>query len=192
MLHKALSQLSDMCDRAMATLVYPMCVRLLDYSAEPSAPSKLTRSIARHVARLSDTHFMKFWGNVMWFSPEWITLVARPSGKAPISADRANDLFQSGYPMFSISPAAWHSFISCQDFQYAAGTSDEAWWDMVGRELFPTIYEAAMGYLFVPPLVTACDSILSILGHKYSARQASIGTDVVSTQMFLRSNLRVL
>ena len=124
----------------------------------------------------------------MWFSPEWIVLHARPRGKEPLSIQRANDLLGTGTPIFDFTREEWDAYTTCQDYEWTCGMSDVQWWHEIGSKRFSTIYEAALHYLWLPPLVTACDSVLSVLSWKYTSRQARIGTDVVATQMFLRGN----
>ena len=58
----------------------------------------------------------------------------------------------------------------------------------LGCDKFPAIYEAARHYL-VPPIVTACGSLLSIMGWKYDPRQSCLDSDMIATQMFIRGNL---
>ena len=40
---------------------------------------------------------------------------------------------------------------------------ENVWWLEMGSEMFPAIVRAAMHYIWTPPLVTKCDSWLSIL-----------------------------
>ena len=88
---------SDMHDQPMAALVYPTLRQLVD-SSEP----KVVESVNKHVKRVASEYDVKIWAGIMWFSPEWIVLSARPRGKEPLSIQRANDLLGTGTPTFLI------------------------------------------------------------------------------------------
>ncbi len=66
------------------------------------------------------------------------------------------------------------------------------WWETVGTETYPTLSKAALAYISVPSVVTQCDGILSMMGSKYSQRQASLLPQTVGDQIFLRANATVM
>ena len=92
-------------------------------------------------------------------------------------------------PMFQCSVEAWE-FVFCQDFNWPGGNCTETeWWEGVGKFEFPDVYHIAKCYLWVPPVLTQCDSIISIMGDKFNSRQTSLSPEHVCTQMFLHANL---
>ena len=66
------------------------------------------------------------------------------------------------------------------------------WWCTIGRVYFPKVFVAARHYLWIPVVVTKCDSILSILAYMFNSRQASISPAVISNQIFIRANCEKL
>ena len=65
---------------------------------------------------------------------------------------------------------------------------ENVWWLEIGSEMFPAIFRAAMHYIWTPPLVTKCDSWLSILSYMYNSRQTCTSPQVVANRMFIRGN----
>ena len=55
--------------------------------------------------------------------------------------------------------------------------------------MFPEVYRLARCYFWIPPVVTYCDSILSIMSHKFDSQRASISPQTVALQMFLHANI---
>ena len=165
-------------------------------SEKENANPELIKSLQKHKQRLENKAYMYYWCAVMSFSPLNIFLSRKhPTAQCPvINVDVANDVFQSEEPLFYISEDEWNSYINCKNFDWqpSVHTSVWKWWEDVGKENFPSIYQAARHYLWVPPIATACDSLLSIMGWKYNPRQASLDSDVIATQMFLRGNLNKL
>ena len=70
-----------------------------------------------------------------------------------------NDLIGTGTPIFDFTREEWDAYTTCQDYEWTCGMSDVQWWHEIGSKRFSTIYEAALHYLWLPPLVTACTLI---------------------------------
>ena len=191
--HDILKELSDVRDSPMALIPYRATKLLLREADREGCPAELGAALRKHLDGLQQKSFMFFWEGVMSFSPMYVLMVRehREEAGTIIGVDGANDLFKSGTPVFGIIAEVWSEYSSGKGFDRDPAEHKTAWswWQSRGRELFPTIYEAARHYLFVVPVVTECDSLLSIMGWKYDARQAFLESDVIATQMFLRGNL---
>ena len=191
-LHKALKQVSDVQNVSISLLPYQIMQRLECECQRESCPPKLGESFQKHLRRLHQKSFMSFWEGAMSFSPLHIFVNReRTSGCGVLTVDEANDLFHSGESLFRISAEEWSDYITCQNYEWHPEqyTTTWKWWETVGCDKFPAIYEAARHYLWVLPTVTACDSLLSIMGWKYDPRQSCLDSDTIATQMFIRVNL---
>ena len=52
--------------------------------------------------------------------------------------------------------------------------------------------EPAYALVWVPTVVTQCDSMLSVMGAKFNRRQAHLAPHVAANQLFMRCNWRYL
>ena len=71
-------------------------------------------------------------------------------------------------------------------------TQRATWWEETGKLRYPEIYRAARCYLWVRPIVTECDSVLSVMGHKYCSRQASMSPEKMAVYIFVHCNIKRL
>ena len=115
-----------------------------------------------------------------------------------ISVERANNLFDRdlGFanqqaPLFSITQMDWREYVSCTNFEWdpVLHHNEYVYWCTVGDKLFPSIAFTARHYVWVPPMVTKCDSWLSILAYMYSPRQSRLLPHVIAHRIFIRGNL---
>ena len=196
--HNSLKQLSDMPDEPMALIPYPIIQGLIAEGENTDGNTTLLESLKKNKQRLENKAYMYYWKGVMSFSPKHTHCILssrhiRVEERPIITVEVAKHLFQSDQPLFHITEEEWCSYTCCKNFHLKPllHTSVWKWWEDVGTVQFP-IFCAAQHYLWVPPIVTACDSLLSIMGWKYNPRQASLDSDVIATQMFIRGNLNKL
>ena len=140
--HKSLKQLSDMPNEPMALVPYPILQRLKSESEKENANPELIKSLQKDKQRLENKAYTYYWCAVMSFSPLHIFLSRKhPTAQyLVISVDVANDVFQSGEPLFHISEDEWNSYINCKNFDWqpSVHTSVWKWWEDVGKENFPS------------------------------------------------------
>ena len=189
-IQKALQKFSDLDGTPLATGVWPTLERLRKASRVGSCSEAFECALKHHINRLSVHHNMKYWEDVMWFAPDFIALRARKAGLEPIHFSRANDLFRGGSPIFQITENEWNEYVNCVDYEWDSRVHkcELHWWQTVGVYKYPGIHQAAIHYLWVPPLVTKCDSWMSVMNTKYNSRQSSMGTQTVQNSMLLRGN----
>ena len=144
---------------------------------------------ASHRSTFSSSQY-EILEDVMWFAPDFIALRARKADLKPIDFSRANDLFRGGSPIFQITKNKWSEYVNCVDYEWDSRVHkcELHWWQTVGVYKYPGIHQAAIHYLWVPPLVTKCDSWMSVMNTKYNSRQSSMGTQTGQNSMLLRGN----
>jgi hypothetical protein len=63
------------------------------------------------------------------------------------------------------------------------------WWNSVGKELYPLIYEVAKKYLIVPGTSVPSERVFSAAGNIISKKRSLLADDTASNLIFLRENL---
>ena len=141
----ALNQVSDLVGILMVTAVWPMIQKLTRIREGETGYSPLRQALVNHLSRLKNKHNMKFWDDIMWFAPDFISLRARKAGFTPLSVERTNDLFRGETPIFHISEHEWKSYLFCTDYEWdpSRQRTEMNWWDTIGIHKFPSVYEAA-------------------------------------------------
>eukprot|EP00759_Apiculatamorpha_spiralis_P022167 PhF_6_TR26489/c0_g1_i1/m.38324 len=163
-----------------------------------SSQQDIVASTSHHLQRLGVKHNMEFWNNLAWFHPYTVRRFLRDNIPPP-SVERLSNLFvpkiKSNTPkLFDIAQGEFESYVqNCTNTLVEEGTSSvRKWWETVGKENYPTLSKAALAYINVPSVVTQCHGILSMMGAKYSQRQASLLPQTVGNQIFLRANEAVM
>ena len=165
------------------------CVMTKIHELETSAAGneKLKQAFDYHMARIRRHHDgIKAFYLAAWFHPDMVLSRAQHEQNPP-SAEAFASLL--GMPL---DEAEWKSYTSSQRFtQWKAGDRDEvAWWKLHGSTAFPKLGKVAISFLSLPAVVTKCDSLMSVMGAKFSKRQASMSNFNMSNQVFARANTR--
>jgi hypothetical protein len=184
-LYRALKMFSDASRKPLACSVHTSLRTVEEYCRLDSATSE---AWDHHIARLQKKHDMDFWALVRWFHPRNV-LLSDETDPVP-SAEQMQAMLGGSLSNF-INPAEWDEYKATKGFQYDHKHEGE-WWEKVGQNMFPTLYRAAVHVVWIQPVVTQCDSLLSTLDAKYSDRQACLGTKVVQNGLFIRCNGRRL
>ncbi len=64
------------------------------------------------------------------------------------------------------------------------------WWNTVGKNHYPTIYQVARKYLVVPATSVPSERVFSAAGSIITSKRASLADDTASTLIFLRENAK--
>ena len=193
-----MNKFSDLNGKPTATHVAETLEQLFEDSEEGVGPEGLKEALKHHMSRLSKNHNMEFWKDIVWFDPIFISEFGRPYNMKSISVQRANNLFDRGLgalternALFSITDIEWQAYVTCTDFEWdpSVHSNEYDYWCTTGDRLFPLFSNAARRYVWTPPLVTKCDSWLSILSYMYCPRQSRLPPRVIADRIFLRGNL---
>ena len=105
----------------------------------------------------------------------------RESENVPTAAEMSRDL------QANFDEGEWKKYCECTDFKWTRVTRHEGdWWFGIGGEMFPLMKEPAYALVWVPTVVTQCDSMLSVMGAKFNRRQAHLAPHVAANQLFMR------
>jgi hypothetical protein len=63
-----------------------------------------------------------------------------------------------------------------------------AWWESVGKEMFPSIYVVAMKYLILPGTSVPSERVFSAAGNIITKKQSVLGDKMAADLIFLREN----
>ena len=191
-LHKVLLKFSDYAHYPLAASVWAAIedVRLHSVSLQTQAAAHGAREFKEafeyHAGRLRKRHDMKFWERVRWLHP-LVMEACRQSENVPTAAEMSRDL------QANFDEGEWKKYCECTDFKWTRVTRHEGdWWFGIGGEMFPLMKEPAYALVWVPTVVTQCDSMLSVMGAKFNRRQAHLAPHVAANQLFMRCNWRYL
>ena len=100
-------------DEPMALIPYPIIQGLIAEGENTDGNTTLLESLKKHKQRLENKAYMYYWKGVMSFSPKHIlsSRRIRVEERPIITVEVANDLFQSGQPLFHITEEEWSSYI---------------------------------------------------------------------------------
>eukprot|EP00760_Papus_ankaliazontas_P040146 PhM_4_TR9962/c0_g1_i1/m.75541 len=113
------------------------------------------------------------------------------STRQPPAANTMRSLFQGVFAN-NFPDDEWRRYVTCNDLRWTTELKHCGdYWDQIGIDLFPKIAVAASVLIWIPPVVTDCDSMLSIIDYKFSDRQCSLHTTTASTIMSMRVNNKI-
>ena len=147
---------------------------------------KAKEAYDKHMARVKERHNMLFWECVRWLNPNVIEY--RYDEEIP-SLDKMNRAFHPEV----IPKDEWDKYTQITSFNVPEGMHVGDWWaqDSVKAD-FPELAEIALCAVWVPPVVTACDSLTSVMGAQFRPNQGSLKPETAATMVFLRANARHL
>ena len=186
-LHKVLLRFSDYSHAPLATSVWASIedVRVHGQTLAKQGKTEFKAAFEHHAGRLRQRHDMRFWERVRWLHPLFMR-ATRGSTPPPTAEDMSRDL------QVQIDADEWAKYCTCTDFKWKGMSHEGDWWSGIGGEMFPLLKGPAHSLIWVPTVVTQCDSMLSVLGAKFNSRQARLAPHVAANQLFMRCNARYL
>ena len=185
-LHDLLDLYSDPKSVPLACGVWDAFEKIRVWSRKKTGIPELASAYEQHMKRVKEHHNMLFWECVRWFNP--FTIQYRHDEEVP-----SLEVMNRAFAPEVIPQEEWVKYSSMTEFNMTEDMHVGDWWaqDCVKAE-FPKLSELALCAVWVPPVVTACDSLTSVMGSMFRSNQGSLRPETAATMVFLRANARHL